>query len=596
MTRKDLPIFISLIAFVLLWPVIDRTFIAPMFPAPPPPAETDAGGPGTDAAPDPAVPGEEDPARLGPATGPETTPGAAEEEGETIPADPGTLVTLSTDSAEWTFQTRGAGLASVRMNDYHTTPDPESPIVTLDFEAAPALVWEDLPGLGAAGEFEVDRDPDGKTLRFLRRTASGLELRREVQVVSEHLLRVRDEFRNTGTTPAEVPAARLRSGEMRTLAGESRMSGVATIGLDTLAPGGEKVKYWGRDIPGWFKKAPPTPSGRPPVRLPRDILSGPVEWAAAKNKYFVQIIQPLTAPATGVEGAFERAVGEKEKNDPNFRKIKPEAAAVALRLRFGGAVLPPAGEPLVREFEYYAGPKKYDLLKSLTHRRVDVMEFGFFGGLSRILLVVLKAIHRVIPNYGVAIILLTILVRIVFWPITHKGTQSMKRMAEIQPLMKEIREKYKDPQRQQKEIMALYKQHKINPLGGCLPMLVQIPVFIALFHMLRSAIELRFAPFLWVNDLSEPENLLAGMIPLVGSLNILPLLMTVTQIWQQKLTPAAGDPSQQKMMQWMPIMMLVFFYHFASGLVLYWTTNQVLMIVQLYLQKYRREHAAAKPA
>jgi YidC/Oxa1 family membrane protein insertase len=162
-------------------------------------------------------------------------------------------------------------------------------------------------------------------------------------------------------------------------------------------------------------------------------------------------------------------------------------------------------------------------------------------------------------------------------------------MGEIQPLVKEIQAKYKDnPQKQQQEVMALYKEHKVNPMGGCLPMLVQIPVFIALFVVLRSAIELRFAPFLWIRDLSEPENLLAGMIPVVGSLNILPLVMAGTMFWQQKLTPGAGDPQQQKMMAFMPLLMLVFFYSFASGLVLYWTTNQCLMIAQQLINKRRQ--------
>ncbi|MBL7017170.1 MAG: membrane protein insertase YidC, partial [Kiritimatiellales bacterium] len=154
------------------------------------------------------------------------------------------------------------------------------------------------------------------------------------------------------------------------------------------------------------------------------------------------------------------------------------------------------------------------------------------------------------------------------------------------------KEKYKDnPQRMQQETMALYKENKVNPMGGCLPMFVQIPVFIALFAVLRSAIELRFSKFLWINDLSEPENLFAGMVPVVGSLNILPILMAATMMWQQKLTTgsAAATPEQQqqqKMMAvMMPVMMLFFFYSMPSGLVLYWTTSQVLMIAQLLIKK-----------
>ena len=218
------------------------------------------------------------------------------------------------------------------------------------------------------------------------------------------------------------------------------------------------------------------------------------------------------------------------------------------------------------------------------------MEFGMWAPVGKVLLMTLNGLHKVFRNYGVAIMLLTIIIRIVFWPITHKSTESMKRMAEIQPLVNAVREKYKDsPQKQQQEIMALYKEHKVNPLGGCLPTLIQIPVFIALFVVLRSAIELRFAPFLWVRDLSQPENLLAGLLPI--PLNILPIIMAVTMVWQQKLTPSAGDASQQKMMMVMPVMMLVIFYNFAAGLALYWTTNQCLMIAQ-QLMMHRKKKAA----
>ena len=153
--------------------------------------------------------------------------------------------------------------------------------------------------------------------------------------------------------------------------------------------------------------------------------------------------------------------------------------------------------------------------------------------------------------------------------------------------MKAVQAKYKDNvQKQQQEIMALYKEHKVNPLGGCLPMLIQIPVFIALFVVLRSAIELRFAHFLWIKDLSQPENLFPGILPFGLSLNILPIFMAATMFWQQKLTPSASaDPNQQKIMMFMPVMMLVMFYNFASGLALYWTTQNILMIAQQLTMK-----------
>ncbi|MBP7276229.1 MAG: membrane protein insertase YidC [Kiritimatiellae bacterium] len=591
MNKKDLPLFVMLIALVFLWPTIDRALIKPLFPTPPAPPAVEA-----PQMPDPAAPAPETPAMVAAPETPAVSPAAPAAEEDPAQSGPGEELVIPTDAADWTFQTHGAALSRVRLKGYRATQEKDSPDVVLEFGDAPALAWSGLPGLGAGHPFTVEKSDDGRTLRFVRRAVSGLELVRVIEIRDAHQLHIRDEFRAGGGAGVELPSAELVTGTMRTMPGESQVRGIHYLGIDTLPPGGEKVRYWGKEFPGMFKNAPPSASGRPPADLDTEIASAPVEWVAAKNKYFVQIVMPLTSPAQAVRAAVARRVDPREASDPTFRKAPTDAGAVTARLRFDGAHLAAQGEPVVREFDYYAGPKKFDILKTLTHRRQDVMEFGFFGGVSKILLQTLNLLYRVIPNYGVAIILLTILVRILFWPITHKSTESMKRMAEIQPLIQEMRAKYKDPQRQQKEMMALYKQYKINPLGGCLPILVQIPVFIALFVMLRSAIELRFAPFLWVRDLSEPENLLAGMIPLVGSLNILPLLMTATQVWQQKMTPSAGDPAQQKMMLWMPIIMLVFFYHFASGLVLYWTTNQVLMIIQLSLQKYRRTHPTARAA
>ncbi len=597
MSKKDLPLFIVLIALVFIWPTIDRALIKPLFPSAPKTATAPAtpGGEATPAASAPATAAVDTPsiAAAGSET-PAATPAVAD--AEPAQAGPGEEIVVATDAADWTFRTHGAALERIRLKGYRSTLARGSADVVLDFSDAPALAWSGLAGLGAGHPFTVEPSDNGRKLTFTRRAASGLELVRTLEVRENFQLHVRDEFRSSGTNSVELAAAELATGTMRMMPGETPMRGINYLGIDTLSPGGDKVQYWGKQFAGHFKGAAPTAAGRPPVHLDTEIVPSPVEWVAAKNKYFVQILMPLTAPAQSVHGSLERRVDPRESSDPGFRKAPTDTAAVAARLRFPGAQLATGGEPIVREFEFYAGPKKYDVLKTLTHRRQDVMEFGFFGGVSKILLVTLNALHRVIPNYGIAIILLTILVRVIFWPITHKSTESMKRMAEIQPLIQEVRTKYKDPQRQQKEMMALYKQHKINPLGGCLPILVQIPVFIALFVMLRSAIELRFAPFLWVHDLSEPENLFAGMIPLVGSLNILPLLMTATQVWQQKLTPSTGDPAQQKMMMWMPVIMLVFFYQFAAGLVLYWTTNQVLMIIQLSLQKYRRTHKAAQAA
>ena len=323
-------------------------------------------------------------------------------------------------------------------------------------------------------------------------------------------------------------------------------------------------------------------------------------WAAVKNKFFVQLLVPLdeSGAADCELYALRNPAGKRGK----------QVGLVGASLVFPERTLD-AGESITRALDYYVGPKKYTLLKEFGRHQDKVMEFGkWFGWMCGPLLWILNAIHSVIPNYGVAIILLTVLVRLVFWPVMHKSTASMKRMQEIQPLVAELRKKHEgNAQKIQQETMALYKEHKVNPMASCLPMLIQIPVFIALFTVLRSAVELRFADFLWVSDLSEPEAIPLGALlfmkgPFSGlwafAVNFLPLYMTVTMVLQQRLTPSSSDPQQKTMMMIMPIVMLVMFYNMASALVLYWSTSQTLAIVQMALQRKsgKKKDAAPQPA
>jgi len=196
------------------------------------------------------------------------------------------------------------------------------------------------------------------------------------------------------------------------------------------------------------------------------------------------------------------------------------------------------------------------------------------------LLVVLKFFYQYTGNYGVAIIILTILIKILFHPLTRKQYESMREMQKIQPKMQAIREKFKnDKERMNREVMDLYRTHKINPLGGCWPMLLQIPVFFALYKALLNSIELRHAPFmLWIQDLSEKDPCY-----------VTPIIMGVTMFLQQKMTPAAGDPNQQKMMMFMPIIFTFLFLSFPSGLVLYWLVNNILTIGQQFVSQRRQQ-------
>jgi YidC/Oxa1 family membrane protein insertase len=245
----------------------------------------------------------------------------------------------------------------------------------------------------------------------------------------------------------------------------------------------------------------------------------------------------------------------------------------------------------------YIGPKDFDRLRAFGHEAKKVINFGFFGSIAEILLVSIKFIHRYVPNWGFAIIILTFLIKIVFFPLTYSSTKSMAKMQELQPKIKALRAKYKKAkqdinQRRQmnEEMMRLYKEHGINPAGGCLPILIQIPVFWGFFRMLVVAMEFRHSPFiLWIKDLSVHDPYY-----------VTPILMGATQFISQKMTPTSADPAQAKMMLIMPVVMTVFFMNFQSGLVLYWLTNNVLQIGQQYVmnrmmaKKKRESHGKRK--
>ena len=292
---------------------------------------------------------------------------------------------------------------------------------------------------------------------------------------------------------------------------------------------------------------------------------GQQTWIAVKNRFFVTALAACSEPITGFSAQVRRDMASA-----NYR---PDGITVIAGFKPGAAK---------RTVTFFVGPKKQSLLWDLGMR--DVMEFGMWRWLCYPLVWVLNLFNGWIPNFGVAIILLTILVRLVFWPLTHKSTVGMKKMQELQPKMKEIQSKFKDnPQRLQQETWAMYREAKVNPMSSCLPMLIQIPVFIALFNVLRSAVELRYAPFLWIADLSEPEALFASWFPF-GGLNILPILMALSTGLQSAFTPSTGDKNQQRMMMiFMPAMMLVMFYSFPSALSLYWFLSNLFSIVQMWL-------------
>ena len=435
----------------------------------------------------------------------------------------------------------GGGVRTVELLQYKA--DHQGQVVLNATADTPALALRGLPGHEGAYEFSA---VTATSLVMRAIYGGGATVVKELVLGPDYLL-----HGTVQVTPLTTQTVQIVVGQAAPLlAAEAAQF----VGVDWLAG----TRYQNRDLGALWKNNA--------QKLYIEPTSAP--WGAVKNQFFAMVLTPSTN-AVAVHYLPQRLAIPTGWTG----KQPPDAANAALEV--------PAtrtGETATWAFTFYAGPKEYNRLAALGKGQEDVMGFGFWGPISVVLLKSMKICFKLVPNYGVAIILITIAIKLVFWPIQAKSIQSMKQMQKFQPMMAKLKEKYKDDsQRMNQEMMKLYKEHKINPFGGCLPMLVQIPVFFGLFAMLRSAIELRGAPFFWIRDLSQPDTIfhIAGL-----PVNPLPLVMTAAMVWQQKLTPTTGDAQQAKMMMFMPLIMLVFFYNASSGLALYWTVQQFLSIAQ----------------
>jgi len=302
----------------------------------------------------------------------------------------------------------------------------------------------------------------------------------------------------------------------------------------------------------------------------QDTFEGKIKWIALQSRYFMTGLIP-----DQIEEASLQLALKSEK-------------FVAAQYRQPETAIQP-GTQYTYTYQLFMGPKRIQELRKVGNDLHKLVNFGWFDFIAKPCLWLMNVFYSVIPNYGVAIIILTLLVKILLWPLGQKSYKSMSEMKKIQPLMKEIREKYKnDKKKMNEEVMGLYRTYKINPLGGCLPMVVQLPVFFALYRMLYEAIELRHAHFfLWINDLAAPDRLfnfdfsIPFMEPPYG-IPVLTLVMGASMLLQQKMSPPMGDATQAKMMMFMPVVFTVIFINFSSGLVLYWLTNNILSIAQQY--------------
>ncbi len=312
-------------------------------------------------------------------------------------------------------------------------------------------------------------------------------------------------------------------------------------------------------------------------------VTHPVLWAAARTKYFAVALIPRSREAVGAQ------IAGHEKELPGGQMLRAYELGLEMPLVRKNAV--------VDSFTVYLGPLDYRIVKKYHAGLEQMMNFGWriIRPISIAVLLSLQALHKVIPNYGVVLILFSLMIKIVVYPLTRKSYQSMKRMQQLQPKMAELKEKYaKDPQRLNRETMKLYKEHGVNPLGGCLPTLLQMPLLYALFIVFQSTIELRGAGFVaWITDLSAPDTIahLPFTLPFYGNnVNVLPIVMGLTMLWQQKMT--MQDPKQKAMVYMMPILFTFLFNNFPSGLTLYYTVFNAFTIVQQKMIKDTEKPAA----
>ena len=498
------------------------------------------------------------------------------------PSVPEKTVSLENDEVKLTLSSWGAVVKSVTLKKFakgRGDVSAENPAVSFDFSAAPLGELTGVEGLAPNAVYEVRSETPGEVVFANASLVRKVTLGKDYQITFEDAA-----AEGKGEVAGAVSLGVMRMGDSK-----NDLLSVDSWALDA-GKGKPGVIHHGDDdsplkpylVGGLAGGCSGSKSAAGMKERESVAYPGAQTWVAVKNRFFVTALVSSTAANEGFEATVSR--------DMKAQDYRPNDVAVRARFAKAG--------PSVKTV-FFVGPKKQSLLWGLGSREQSflagdsmkhVMEFGMWSWLCYPLVWVLNFFNDLIPNFGVAIILLTILVRILFWPLTHKSTVGMRRMSELQPKMKALQAKFKDnPQRLQQETWALYKAEKVNPMSSCLPMLVQIPVFIALFNVLRSAVELRYAPFLWIGDLSEPEGLFAAYLPF-GGLNVLPILMAVSTALQSAFTPSTGDKSQQKMMMvFMPIMMLVMFYSFPSALSLYWFLSNIFSIVQMWL--IRRETA-----
>jgi YidC/Oxa1 family membrane protein insertase len=457
-------------------------------------------------------------------------------------------ITVDTDLYSAVFSSQGAGLKKLVLKKYKETLGPQGKDIVLVNETAPAryaLLTDSREfGIAPSTVFNVSGDNlklgqgSKGTLEFTTVTPQGIQFKKVYSFSGDsYRIALTEELQNSGPAKMDGSLHLLQNDRVAEHKGEGRYE---VYGPSTLAA--DKVNT--DKLDNLLKTAAQYDKG--------------VIWSAFADKYFVEAI-------IAEKGSIAAVRMTRPGTDALLRDISTPVISVA------------PGQAASVAYSLYYGPKDLDILKAQGNRLEEVIDYGWFAPVSKPLIYALKFLYKYTGNYGFAIIIITFILKLLFFPLTHKSYKSMKEMQKLQPKMAELKEKFKnDRDAMNKAVMELYKTHKVNPMGGCLPMVVQIPVFFGLYRALMYSIELRHAPFMfWITDLSAKDPYL-----------VTPIVMGITMFIQQKMTPSNMDPIQAKMMLALPVVFTFMFLNFPSGLVVYWLVNNVLTIAQqMYINK-----------
>ena len=535
--------------------------------------------------PQPAQPG---------TTTPATAPAAVISEPEqlkTLASLPGTVA--------YDFTSHGGGISRGTLREHFKDKTKGTQVIINEFGSIPIGAMSEEPGDEAllklpwkmtANEIEhtvsFERTDEARHIKIKKTFV----LPRDKSLSAEYVIGLDVTFTNVGESAMMVPTLFVHTGSAAPVnASETRQY----QGFD-----------WWRDGTNNFQNVDWFSAGgmlawshpeRPVFRQNGDLI----RWTAVTNQYFTTMVTILGFNEGNSEDLVKNlGTGVWAKRTAITPETWHDAGHILDTGKQGiqkvdGAIAMPGfaliqGASATKHFRIYAGPREYRRLRLLDNKEKDVLDYGSFLGLptgpfSRMLLNSMNGIYALTGSYPLAIVLLTICVKGLLWPLQNKANKNMKKMSALQPEMKRLQDKYKaEPAKFQQEMGKVWKKAGVNPLSGCWPIFIQVPIFIGFYNMLGKAVELRHHGFWWVKDLSQPDTVahLAGV-----AINPLPLLMAVTMLVQMKLSPQSGDPAQRKMMMFMPLIFIFMCYNFASALALYWTIQNLISIVQLQITK-----------